>query len=145
MNQGLTYELDAVMPAATLTGLFVSSCTIQQPDGNYGQSGAPSGVFVDVAGLINIPCVDAVPSMMRVQATEAKSLQEILAKGFRHVLLNDYYPQLVEMQTTNEGQDVTAVSLGWRAVIDGMNYDILGAEPDSQKQMVRLSLQLITT
>jgi hypothetical protein len=145
MNQGLQYELDAVMPAATLTGLFVSLCTIQQPDGNYGPSGAPSGVFVDVAGLVNIPCIDAVPSTLRVQATEVKSLEDIMSKGLRHVLLNDYYPMLVEVLSVSEGQDVTAVGLGWRAVVDGTVYDLMGAEPDSQSQMVRLSLQLITT
>jgi len=135
MNQGLTYELSAVMPQATGTGLFSSLATIQQPNGLYGPSGAPSSTFVNVSGLVNIPCVDAVPSTARVQATEIKELMQIMSKGLRHLLLNAYYPE-----ATPDGQ----IPSNWRAIVDGTTYDILGVEHDSQNQMTRLELQLLT-
>ena len=69
MLQGIAVNVAAVMPRAIETGLFVSLCTIQQPDGNYGPSGQPSGVYVDVSGLVEIPCMSAVPSDSRIQAS----------------------------------------------------------------------------
>lgn len=135
MLQTMQYALSQVMPQATRTGLFVSLATIQQPDGNYGPSGQPSNAYVSVAGLVNIPCMDAVPSSARVQATEIKELQEIMSKGMRHMLLNGYYPQ-----STPDGQ----IPTDWRAVVDGVIYDILGVEHDSQLTQTRLELQLLT-
>ena len=133
MNQNFSNEIGQVMVEALDTGLFVSLCTIQQPDGNLGPSGAPSNTFVDIVGLINIPCMDAVPSETRIQATEVKDLAEILSKGLRHVALNGYYPQIIP-----------GVGLGWRAAVDGTIYDLLGAEPDSQGTQTRLHLQLVS-
>lgn len=137
VNQNLLYEINAVMPAALNTELFVSLCTIQSPDAVINPDGTTTGTgsntFSDVAGLVNIPCMDSVPSVMRVQATEVKDLEEIMSKAYRHVLLNDFYEVLN-----------TAAGLGWRAIVDGVTYDLLGGEPDSQGQMTRLELQLVT-
>jgi hypothetical protein len=133
MNQTMIGDIAAVMPIALATGLFVSLCTIQQPDGNINPDGTPSNSFANVSGLVNIPCMDAVLSENNIQATEAKELAEILAKTLRHVLLNGFYPTVL-----------SGVGKGWRAVVDGVTYDLLGAEPDSQSQMVRLKLQLAT-
>jgi hypothetical protein len=131
MNQNFSNEIGLVMVAALDTGLFVSLCTISAPDGNLGPSGAPSNTFVDIPGLIDIPCMDAVPSEARIQATEVKDLAEILATGLRHVALNGYYPQIIP-----------GVALGWRATVDGTVYDLIGAEPDSQGTQTRLHLRL---
>lgn len=135
MNQGLAYEISAVMPAAILTGLFVSLCTISAPDGNLGPSGAPSNAFVIVPSLVDIPCMDSVPSITRVQATETKELEDIMAKGYRHILLNGYYPE-----ASPDGQIPTS----WIATVDGVTYDILGVEHDSQNTQTRLELELVT-
>lgn len=134
MNQSIVYELAAVMPAAVATGLFVSLATFQQPDGNFGPSGAPSGVYIDVVGLVAIPCMDSVLSDASIQATEVKGLQDIMSQGLRHMLLNGYYPE-----ATPDGQ----IPSYWRAIVDGVTYDILGVEHDSQQQMTRLELQLV--
>jgi len=67
--------------------------------------------------------------MLRIQATEVRALAEIMDKGLRHCLLNDYYP---------------AITADLWALVDGVTYDILGVEHDSQKQMTRLQLQLVT-
>jgi hypothetical protein len=133
--QGLAYEIAAVMPAAIATGLFASLCTIQQLTGAYGPSGAPVQTWENVAGLVNIPCMDEPPSEGRIQATEVKDLAEIMSLNLRHILLSGYFGQLFD-------------NTGWRAVIteaDGVtvnNYDILGAESDSQGTMTRLEVRI---
>lgn len=128
----LARSLARVMPAAVAAGLLRSTCDIQQPDGTFSTNGTPSGNFTDVFGLVGIRCMDAPESDNRIQATELKQLAEIMAKGLRHVLLDTYYPQLD-----------TAAGLGWRAVIDGVVYDLMGAEKDSQRSQTRLKLQLV--
>lgn len=122
-----------VMPAAVDTGLLISLCTIQSPGQGYTPGGSPAYTYNDVAGLVNIQCMDAVMSLGNIQATEVKQLDEIKSAGYRHVFLNGYYPTIV-----------ANVKNGWRAVVDGVVYDLVGAEPDSQNTQTRLSLQLVS-
>jgi hypothetical protein len=134
--QGLTYELQAVMPEAIRTGLFDSAtATIQAPDGLIGPSGAPSGTFVNVSGMVNIPCMAAPPSSARIQATEVKGLEEIMSLGIRHCLLDGYF---------------TGILTQWRllltfyqngTLIGTITFDILGSEADSQTQMTRIEMR----
>ncbi len=134
MNQQLIRKaINGVMPRALATGLFSSLCTIQQPVGTVNPDGTSSEGYTDVAGLVDLRCVDAVPSIMEIRATEKKTLQETLTSQYRHVLLEGYFPSII-----------AGVENDWRAVVDGVVYDMLGAEPDSQKQMIRLQLQLAT-
>ena len=128
-----------VMPQAIASGLLVSLCTIQKPGGGYTSGGAPDGTFVNVAGLVNIPCMDSVDSLGSIQATETQSLADIMSRGIRHVFLNGYYPTIISAATITTG-----VGAGWRAVVDGISYDLLGAEPDSQNTQTRLHLQLVS-
>ncbi len=127
MYQGLHQDILDVMPEALATGLFVSHCTIQAPDGIFVGSGQESGDWVDVEGLVNIQCMSAPISDSKILADEMKSLEETMAVNLRHVLLDGYYPQ---------------IEPGQRAVLDGVGWDILGAEADSQSQMTRLHLKL---
>ena len=127
MNQGIQYEISQVMPQAYAIGLFVSLCTIQRPSGNLDAAGYPDGAWANVAGLVNIPCMDAPPSQARVQSTEIKGLAETLAVAPRHVLLNGYFPAIVP-------QD--------RAVVDSVVFDVLGSESDSQSGQTRMELRL---
>lgn len=133
MNQSLQPEILQVMPQAFATGLFVSLATFQQPDGLQGPTGGPSGAYVPVEGLVSIPCMNAPASIALIQATETRSVTDILAKGLRHVALNGYYPAVL-----------TGWRAGWQVAIDGVAYDILGAEPDSQRTQTRLELQLVS-
>src|SRR3974390_591549 len=136
MNQSLLYELNQVMPDSIETGLFSSLFTAQAPDGAQLAGGAPSGIYGNVAGLVNIPCMAPPPSTARVQATEVKALTEITSSELHHVLLDDWYPAL---DAGWRGDDVSGTG-GWRCVIDGTVYDILGVESDSQSQMTRVSV-----
>lgn len=126
----MAYSVAAVMPAALATGLFVSLCTIERPDGILIDAGQPSGNYVNVAGLVNLKCMDAPASDIRVQASEVKTLESIQDFSPQHVLLQGYYPQIE-----------VGVGQGWRAVIDGVTLDILGVESDSQRQMTRMEVR----
>lgn len=148
MNQNpIPSMVQQVMPAVVRSGLGRSFCTIQAPNNTYGPSGAPIGGYTNVAGMVNISCMDAPPSVARVQATEVKALAEIMSKGMRHLLLFGFFPQLVA--SSNEGPiGQGGVAKGWRANVtepDGtvITYDILGAESDSQTTQTRLELQLV--
>ncbi len=133
MNQGLTYEIAAVMPQAVQLGIFVSLCTIQQKSATPNADGTPSSVFTNISGLVSIPCMDAPPSALRIQATELRDVAEIMAKGMRHVLLNQCFTDALNW-----------AGRGYQAIVDGVVYALLGAENDSQETQTRLDLQLAT-
>lgn len=128
------------MPAALSTGLFVSRATFQSSDASDFPDGFYSGVYADISGLTNIPCMAPPESEGSIQATEVKALQEITSSELRHVLLNTFYPQLDAGWRT-----------GWRVVIQepdgqggyepGAVYDVLGVESDSQSQMSRVRVR----
>lgn len=134
MNQAaLNFSLAKIMPAAQATGLFPSLATITAPPAVQGPTGNPSGSWTAIPGRTNIPCQDAPASIARIQATELKDVAEIMAKGLRHVLLNQCF--------------VTAptwAGLGYRCIVDSIEYQLLGAENDSQLMQTRLDLQLVS-
>jgi hypothetical protein len=124
-----------VMPAAVDTGLFVSLCSISAPTP---ASGAPSGTYTAVTGLQDLACMDAPENFgSGISANEAKSPALTESMAMRHVLLNGYYALL--SPSTNWGD------IGWRATVDGVVYDLLGAEADSQQTQTRLRLRKVTT
>ncbi len=139
MLQDFSYALSQVIPQAVATGLFSSLCTILQPDGNLGASGAPSGVFVAVAGLSAIPCMDAVPREGWIKADERRSMTQIQSGGFRHVALNGYYYDLLFPLIQGGLQAAITDAQGVTTT-----YNLLGCEPDSQAiSQTRLSLEVI--
>ncbi len=129
MNSVLQQKgIPAVMARANASGLLDSLCTIQRPDGVLIDAGQPSGVFVDIAGLINIPCMAPPEATRKITANEVKSEDDIQVFSELHVLLNAWYPQ-VEAGVVN----------GWRIIVDGgPPLDIMGAESDSQHTQTRL-------
>ncbi len=134
MNQQFIQNAVAnVMPRALATGLLRSFCTIQAPAVNPNADGTPSTTYTNVPGLVNIVCMDAPPSLMNIQANEVKTVAEILAKGMRHVLLGQCFTDAINW-----------AGYGYQAVVDGVEFDILGAENDSQSTQTRLELQLST-
>jgi hypothetical protein len=128
-----------VMPTAVASGLFVSLCTAQQPSGGKTPYGQPGGNFDNVAGLVNLPCMDGVLSTGAIEATEVQELEEIMSRAFRHVVLNGYYPAFFTDGAGGPGGQ----QKGWRVVVDGVVYNLMGAEPDSQNSQTRLKLELV--
>lgn len=141
MNQNMVQtELPGVMQTFVDTGLMVSRCTFQKPTGATGGSGAANNTYVDVAGLVAIPCMDAPPSPIRVTAGEARSASEIVAYETRHVALNGWYPVVYSGWRGNDAEGTGA----WQAVVDGIAFTVLGVETDSQRTQTRLTLKLAT-
>lgn len=130
----LGYTTAGFMARARATGLFVSLCTIQQPDTTLSGPGVPQGTWTNVSGLVNLACMDAPTSVLRILSDEIRNNAEITTSEKRHVLLADYYPTVI-----------AGWAAGWRAIVDGITYDIAGAESDSQGTQTRLELRAVAT
>ena len=89
--------------------------------------------YVAVDGLQNIVCKDSPISESRILATESKSEASVLAIADRHVLLDSYYESIIE-----------GWRAAWHATIDGIEYDIIGAEADGFRVQTRLYLRRVT-
>lgn len=127
--------IDAQIAAVTSTVispaiLFPQLCTLQAPNGIFIDAGQPSGNYVDVTGLVDIPCTAQPLSTSRPGGMEAKTMGSIQAFNPLVVQLNGFYPAI------NDG-----VGLGWRAVIDGIPYDLLASNSDSQSQMTMIEVR----
>ena len=133
MLQTIYPEVQNFMPQAVSGGTYQSFFTLQTLDQTQGPTGNPVGTWSNVAGVVNIACQDAPPSIARIQATEVKAVAEILAKGMRHVALTKCF------------LDATMwAGMAARATVDGITYEVLGAENDSQLTQTRVDLQLVT-
>lgn len=134
MNQaGLNYAVAGIPTAVYAAGLFPSLATLQAPGTTQGPTGNPVNTFTDVVGLINLECQDAPPSVARVAATEVKAVAEIMSKGMRHVTLMGYFEDARNWS-----------SYGYRCVVDGVVFDLLGAEGSSLNMQTRMDLQIVT-
>jgi hypothetical protein len=103
------------------------------PNVPQGPTGNPVATeWENVEGVIDIPCKDAPASIARIQATEMKDVAEIMAKGLRHVLLNQCFVNAPNWAA------MTA-----RMIVDGITYEVLGAENDSDLIQTRVDLQLV--
>ena len=132
MNQGLTYEVNMVMPQAGLTGLFDSLCTIQARTNAVDPASGQVDLsdWVNVAGLVNIPCQVAPMSSLRPDPAGVHRLPtEFDTLGYRHVLLNDYYPAVLQQH---------------RLMLDGIAFEIMSVERDSQYQQTRMAVRYFT-
>jgi len=127
MNQALisSGDLDLVMESAIATGLLSSSCTIQEPSGVFGPSGAPDGVWANVSGLVGLKCQASPVGMLfsSMAGREMKIPADILSRQPLHILLDGNYP---------------TITTKMRALVDGVDHDIESVEHDSQGRMTRL-------
>lgn len=120
------------MPQGLMGGWFPSLATLQTLVQDQGPTGNPTGTWADFDGVVDIPCKDAPPSIARVQATELKVVAEIMAKGLRHVLLSQCFVNATQW-----------AGMGSRLIVDGITYEVLGAENDSDLVQTRVDLQLV--
>ena len=110
-------------------GLFDSLCSIYKPTQVTDASGQVD--LTDLtprAGLQNLPCMVAV--LVDAKPTpnyENKQVLDIESRTVYHVLLGGYYPSI-------NFRDI--------AIIDGINYDVINVESDSQHTQTRLAIRL---
>ncbi len=142
MYQGTALDLTAVANAGFVVGITASTCTIQAPDGNLTFTGGPSGTYVGVSGLADIPCLDYPGTTgSAALANEINSLHYIESLAYRTVLLQGFFEAL--SPDTNWG------NTGWRAIITGptgqlQTYDIRGAGCDNNQTQTWLHLRVVT-
>lgn len=106
------------------SGLPVSLCTITESPEAFGLSGAPTtATYTPLAGHVNIQCI--LPQAMG-PGGEDKNSERILTRDQAPVTLMGYYP---------------AITPTHRALIDGVEWDIVSSAPDSQAQMTCLVVQ----
>lgn len=133
MNQSLQYELVEVMPEAQKTGLLRSSATFQQRTSTT----SPGGIvdlndWVNVSGLVAIPCMLTVYSPLRPdEAGVIRTPQTFNTLGERHLLLDGYYPAVLQQYT---------VTLSG----DSARYEVMAVEHDSQHQQTRVAVRYYT-
>lgn len=142
MNQSNAADIAGVMVAVRGSGLLVSLCTIttQPPSTEFGASGAPDPAipYINFPGHVDIPCTaPPIQTGDNINATEMKSMQEIEAKGMLHVLLDNYYPTILNSYRAKIRAKGTAAATA-------IEYEIMNVESDSQRQMTRLALELVT-
>ena len=118
-----------MVPAMVQSGLPVSLCTITESPELFGLSGAPTtAAYTPLAGHVDIQCILA--GALAVSGFggqgEDKKPDRILTRDQAPVTLMGYYPAI----TTNH-----------RALIDGIEWDIVSSAPDSQAQMTCLVVQ----
>ena len=145
MNENFIQNALAGVPQMVIdTGLLVSLFSAQQPDGLFGPSGAPSGNYVDVSGLVNIQCMAAPPSATSIQATEVRALEEITASEIHEVWLPAWYPAL-DAGWRGESPNSTGAwicRIQWLG--EWFTYNIIGVGSDSQSKTTIVKVKLAT-
>jgi len=135
MNQGLQYEIAAVMQEVARTGLQASSATFQTLSNTVDALGqADMSDWVNVAGLTNIPCQLAVASDFRPdQSATLRQPEGFEILGRRILELNAYY-STADIRT---GRDFSVL-------VDGFRYEVMAVESDSEKQVTRCAVRFWT-
>ncbi len=129
MNQSNNLELSSVLDVVRANGLFVSLVTIRQPPAvllPLNQVDLDPAAFTPVAGLENLRCMKSPLQYGIPREYERRRVNYIEESEHYHVLIDGYYPAIQQRQ---------------QALVDGLPYDILTVESDSQRVMTRLAIQ----
>jgi hypothetical protein len=127
MNQSATADYGEVLGAVAQAGLFSATCSINAPPEITNDEGQVNlSAFTPVPSLQNLPCMIAPVMINTPPDYERKTQLQIDQQGVFHVLLDGYYPAILQK---------------YQAVINGTAYDILTVESDSQQIMTRLRVR----
>jgi hypothetical protein len=140
MNQSLAYEIDAVMPAATdpeLALFEAATVTIASRTNTVSATGQPNlTTFNAISGLVAIPCMISIQRVtMPNQNASMRKPQEIDTETQYHLLLNGYYPEILQQNQAQVTVEATGVTT---------NYEIMAVESDSQATQTRLAMRIWT-
>ncbi len=134
MNQNIIFDLQETVDTVATLGLFVSLCSIERrpnPPGTDASgwpdySVSPTG-YQPVAGLTNIPCMNAVEATAKPDKYGVvRTAMELETMAYYHILLNGYYPTILQRDL---------------AIVDGTTYMVQAVESDSQGVMTRLAVR----
>lgn len=108
----------------SLTAFYPSLCTIQQNTPVADSYGQPIAAWANLAGHVGLAC-----AVMSGGGREMKLPNQTYTVASHVILLAGHYP---------------TITTAMRAVVGGVNYDILSVESDSQSTMTRLACQVVT-
>lgn len=110
-----------------LTGMGIqfwpSSCTIQAATSTTGTTGEITVAWADVAGLVSLPC-----NIAPVSIEERRTTDRTVETGTHRVYLEAYY---------------TTITVMHHAIVDGVTYNILSVEQDSQHAVTVLRVEIV--
>lgn len=136
MDQSLNLILPMVMEVVNASGMLTQLASFQLPSGNFTDNGMPDGLFVDVAGLTELPCKVSSMRFDRAIGSEVQTLARQVSTDTSYVLFGALYPQ-AETVWRNGGQ----------LVIDGAVYpnaDIVGVSSDSMGTHTSILLRTVS-
>lgn len=102
---------------------YLSTCTIQAATDTAGSTGEITQVWADVAGLVSLPC-----NIAPVSISERRGTERTVELGTHKVYLQAYYATVTAMQ---------------HAIVDGVTYNILSVEQDSQSAVTVLRVEVV--
>ena len=117
MNQSLSYEVQAVMPAAIESGLLSSFCTFSDRIGGAtpeaDSMGQVNQTQVPIASLTNIPCMFGVARLSQLMLPDegARTPSNSFEDPGYHLLLNGYYPAVLPRFTVQIAGDDTVYEI----------------------------------
>jgi head-tail adaptor len=117
--------VDSRMFARLDRRFFTSRATIQMPQSTPDSYGAPTVTWTTVATLQAMPCYIAPGN-----GTEVRGQLLVQTTGQVAIQLSGYYPQ---------------ITTSMRALVDGLPYDILSVDHDSQLVSTKLIARTVTT
>jgi hypothetical protein len=144
MYQQLAYDIQQALKTVEQAFMFVSLCNItRRPVTGGGEPVVSSSGWVDtnpsdytpVTGLQAIPCMLAVHGILKTDQTGTLRMPtEYTQKGDRTALLDGWFG------------DNSTIPILQRdlATIDGVIYEIMAVESDSQHTLTRLGLRFYT-
>lgn len=137
MNQGLQYEIAGVMPEVARTGLQSGLATFQTlPNAVDALGQADLTNWVNVPGLVNIPCQLAVMSVFRPdQNATVRQEQGFDILGKRVLELNGYY----SASDVRTGKDFSVLVTD--AAGNQFRYEVMEVTFDSQAQLTRCAVR----
>jgi hypothetical protein len=129
--QIISRSINRIVPAMISTGLHKSLATFQAPPRGPGFPG--TAPWTDVPGLVNIPCQFGPEADDGEMAMEFRQQPQTTDTGLHRLEFRGYYPTLEAGWRS-----------GWRVVVDGVAYDVVGIESDSQRVLTRAKVRLVT-
>ena len=100
-----------------------SLCTVQEATDTTGSTGEITQTWANIAGLVDLPC-----NIAPVSILERRGLERTVEMGTHKVYLQAYYDTITAMQ---------------HAVVDGVTYNILSVEQDSQSAVTVLRVEIV--
>lgn len=107
-----------------LADFFPDLCTIQKSVPTQGDSGFLTDVWSDFAGHVSLPCRKS-----PIRGSEPRLPNMTYTINMCFITLRDYY---------------NTITTSMRTQVNSINYNILAVEFDGQKEMTRLTVEIVT-